>query len=202
MLAINYIDKRTALIIDGQIKAELDVIVKKQICKNGWYKANRFIQHRGDDIFYVDDKNKMATLKWSDIEAGKYKAIHVVDNNVKDFSMSKYGVGVLQIDGKVKMMSQLEFDLKAVDDKAMWTNLDRVAKHWIVTGSQDDTAILASVGHCGLFRSSLEIQMTSNYFDPTDPPEMYSLRTAFVQSGKAFILAIERDGFCHLILMN
>ena len=59
---------------------------------------------------------------------------------------------------KIMLPPDISFDLKTVNDIAEWTNLDRVAKHWIATGGVNDTAILASVGLRGYLKSSLYIQ--------------------------------------------
>ena len=144
----------------------------------------------------------LATLKWSDLRYRNYTAMQVIDNNVLDLSMSKDGVGLLFIHDKLKLPSGMSFDLKEVNDKAEWTNLDRVAKHWIATGNVNDTAIFASVGLRGYLKSSLNIRLTSNSYETKKPPHIYCIRTAFERRGKAVILAIERDGICHLIGMT
>ena len=104
VLAINYTDKKAVIMIDDKNEAEIDIMARRS-CKNGQYIANRFIQHRGDDICIVDDIINLATIKWSDIEAGNYQVMRIIDNNVLDFSMSKGGVGVLFDDGKLKLPS-------------------------------------------------------------------------------------------------
>ena len=114
VLAIDYIDRTTAIIVNNQKKAEIKITRKITLYKNGWKISNRFIQHRGDDIYYIDDGHNLSTVKWSDIEAGIYTGIRVVDTDVVDFSMSKDGVGVLHGDGKVTLSSGKSFDLEAV----------------------------------------------------------------------------------------
>ena len=141
----------------------------------------------------------LATLKWSDLRYRNYTAMQVIDNNVLDLSMSKDGVGLLFIHDKLKLPSGMSFDLKEVNDKAEWTNLDRVAKHWIATGGRDDTAILVSVERRGHFRSFFGYTADFYSYERKEPPQMYCLRTAFERSGKAVILAIERDGLSNLI---
>ena len=68
----------------------------------------------------------------------------------------------------------------------------------MATGSINDTACLVAVGLRGHFRSSIDIQMNRNNHK-TDHPDIYCQRTAFERGCKAVILAIERDGVCHLI---
>ena len=203
VLATKYDEDGSAVLIDGEKKANINVSVISEECKNGWCTANRFIQHRGDDIYYRDVYDRLHTLKWSDIEAGNYSPEQVVvANNVQDFSMSQDGVGVLNTNGKLKLPSGISFNLNSVSAEAKWTNLDKVANHWIATGGLNDTAILASVGPRGHFRSSLELQLTRNRYKTASHPRIYCLRPAFERRGRAVILAIERDGVCHLVGMT
>ena len=93
-----------------------------------------------------------------------------------------------------------------------------IAKWWIACGDRDlktdGHAIMASVNDKGDIRSTLTLKLTSNgYVNKfTDPfgdksieyedlefAGIYSLHNVYVRGRRGIMLAIERDGCCHLI---
>ena len=74
--------------------------------------------------------------------------------------MCKDGLGVSYIDGTLKLPSGKALDMNSVNIIAKWTNLYRVAMHWIATVELDCVAISTSEANLRQFKSSLKIPMT------------------------------------------
>ena len=115
---------------------------------------------------------------------------------------------ILNTGNNLTLPNGIEVDLYAkVDFKAAWTMVACIAKCWIACGDRDlktdGHAIMASVNEQGRIRSTLTLKLTSNgYVDERDGRKyagIYSLHNVFVRGMEGIMLAIERDGCCHLI---
>ena len=118
------------------------------------------------------------------------------------------GLASLNIRDTLSLPSDTEVDLKAkVDFNATWTIVTCVAECWIACGDRDlehdGHAIMASVSNKGNIRSTLKLKLTSNGYNNLNNfrkfAGIYSIHQAYVRGRRGIILAIERDGCCHLI---
>ena len=130
-------------------------------------------------------------------------------SNVKNFYVDRrLGLATLNLDHTLSLPSLNEVELKAkVDSKAKWTIVIYIAKFWIVSGDldlcRDGQAIMAIISKKGDVRFKLKLKMTSNGYMREDGiiefAGVYSLNQVYARGRRGIMLAIERDGCCHLI---
>ena len=80
-----------------------------------------------------------------------------------------------------------------------------IAKCWIVSGDHKDEAVIESMSKKEDTRSTLKLNLTSNGFKHWDGREyggIYALRKVYVTGMRGIMMAIERDGYCHLISVD
>ena len=153
----------------------------------------------------MDKYADLYRIDWQDITDGKYCKT-LVKSKVKRFYVDKgLGLATVNIDGTLNLAIEAEVDLRVnVDSKAEWTILTCIAKFWIVSGDRDieGMAIMVSISKKGDIRSIFKLKLTSNGYKNRQNLEyagIYSLHQAYVRGRRGIMLAIERDGCCHLI---
>ena len=117
----------------------------------------------------------------------------------------RLGLATLNVDNTLTLPVGTEVNLKAkVDFEATWTIVTCIAKCWIASGDRDldGYAIMASISKQGKARKPFKLKLTSNGYENSDGRQfagIYSLHQAYIRGRRGIILAIERDGCCHLI---
>ena len=80
-----------------------------------------------------------------------------------------------------------------------------ITQYWIVSGDIDSEgqAVMASIGKKGDIKSTLRLKLTSNGYKNEylglEFGGIYSVHQAYVRGRRGIMMAIERDGCCHLI---
>ena len=76
-----------------------------------------------------------------------------------------------------------------------------IAEYWIVSGDLDGQATMANISNKGDIKSTLKLTLTSNEQKPfkSRSPGILTLRKAFIRGMRDIVLAIKREGCCHLI---
>ena len=188
----------------GQIEFD----TKVDICKNDRKIRSRHAQQAGHSVYVVDKYDRLYRIEWQDIKDGKYVKT-LVKEKVENFYVDgRLGLATL-ISRKyvLSLPSGTKVDLKSkVDAKATCTIVSCIAKWWIVCGyrdlDSDGRAIMASVNDKGDVRSTLALKLTSNGYVNNRGLKfagIYSLHNVFTRGRRGIMLAIERDGCCHLI---
>ena len=112
------------------------------------------------------------------------------------------GLTTLNTNDSLSLPSGAEVDIKAkVDSEAAWTIVNYIAKCWLVSGDHEGQAIMASINKQGSIRSTLRFMLTSNGWvnKGRQFAGIYNIHQAYVRGRRGIILAIQRDGCCHLI---
>ena len=173
-------------------------------CKNDQRIHGRYKQHVGHSVYAVDEDARLFRIEWQDIKDGKYVKT-LVTSNVENFYVDEsLGLATINKNDTLSLASGTEVDLRQnVDSKATWTIVTCIVKYWIVCGYREGHAIIASISRQGDVRSTLKLKMTSNgHVNDEGLIEfagVYSLHQAYVRGIRGIMLAIERDGCCHLI---
>ena len=168
-----------------------------QDIKDGKYRKK--LVKENVDNFYVDERLGLATINKNDI-------LNTHDSFNMNGTLNK-GLPTLNLGDTMPLPSDTAVDLKAkVDAEASWTIVTCIAKCWIACGEhyRDGYAIMASVNDKGDIRSTLKLKLTSNGYLNDDGRKfagIYSLHNAYSRGRRGIMLAIERDGCCHLISM-
>ena len=195
-----------AILRDQQVIGHIEFMVKIEFCKNSRSIRGRYAQHVGRSVYAVDYYAGLYRIEWQDIKDGKYVKT-LVKKNVENFYVDgRLGLATLNENHTLALPSGTVVDLKAkVDSEARWTRVTRIAKCWIACGERDlktdGYAIMASVGNKGDIISTLTLKLTSNGYEYRDTKfaGIFTLNPAFVTGRRGIMLAIERDGCCHLI---
>ena len=175
-------------------------------CNNGAAIRGRYEQQTGQTIYVVDEYGELYRIEWQDIKDGNYCKT-LVKSNVEHFYLDEVlSLATLNKDYTLSLASGSEVDLKAkVDSKAVWTIVTCIAKYWIVSGDLDHSsqAIMTSISKQGKIRSKLKLKLTSNGHENSEDGNIYAgiftLRETYIRGMRGIMLAIERDGCCHLI---
>ena len=212
-----------------KVIGQIEFDVKYEICKNGNEVRGRYAQHVGHSVYVLDRDARLYRIEWQDIKDGKYRKTLVKENVENFYVDKGIGLATLNKNDSLNMDDTLNIDgglnkddtldaghtltlpsdtvvnLKAkVDSKAAWTIVTCIAKCWIICGEHyhDGHAILASISNKGDIRSILKHKLTSNGYVNNDGSKyagIYSLHNVFTRGRRGIMLAIERDGCCHLI---
>ena len=202
MLVVRYYRPMTIyrrLVDIGQIEFN----IKFKVCKNGQLIRRRYEQQVGQTVYAVDDDNDLYRIEWQDIKDGHYRR-SLVKSNVENFCVDGLlGLATVNVDLSLSLDGGTEVDLRQkVESQAEWTIVTCIAKCWIVSGDLDGQAIIASITNKGNIRSTLKLTLTSNGFEHREGNKyagIFVLRRAYVRGRRGIMLAIERDGCCHLI---
>ena len=206
MLVVRYNNPMTifrGLIEIGQIKFN----AKYEFCKNDHFLYGRYAQHIGHSVYAMENGASLYRIEWQDIKDGKYVKT-LVKEDVNSFYVDRrLGLATLNTSNSLTLPNGTVVDLKAkVDSKATWTLVTCIAEYWIACGDRDldidSHAILASVDKQGRVRSKLTLKLTSNGYKKRDGvmfAGIFSLQNVFITGRRGIMLAIERDGCCHLI---
>ena len=212
MLLLQFI-QYMVILKDLQVIGKIYFKAKRKNCKNGHPILGRYAQQAGHSVYAVDRKQGLYRIEWQDIKDGKYGKTLVKENVVHFYVDSRLGLATLNMDDTLSLPSDTVVDLKAkVDSDATWTIVTCIAECWIACGERerglgiDGHAIMASVSRQADIRSTLKLKLTSNgyknQYDGREFAGIYSMQKAFTRSRRGIMLAIERDGCCHLISVN
>ena len=195
----------TALIEGLQKIIQIDINAKLERCKNYEPFHGRYAQQAGHSVYIVDRQARLYRIEWQDIKDGKYGKTLVKEYVFNFYVDGRLGLATLNVDNTLSLPNLTVVDLKAKVDK--WTIVTRIAKCWLVCGDIDidGYAIMVSVTEKGYVRSTLKLKLTSNGYTNGGGKMfagIYSMQKAFVRGRRGIMLAIERDGCCHLISVN
>ena len=194
-----------AILRDLQVIGQIEFESKQEDCKNDISIRGRYEQQVGHRVFAVDNEARLYRIEWQDIKDGKYCKT-LVKSNVKHFYVDGgLGLATLTLDDTLSLATGIQVDLRAkVDSEASWTIVTSIAKCWIACSDRDieGHAIMASVNRQGKAKKPLKLKLTSNGYVRKDGNKfagIYSLHQVYVRGRRGIMLAIERDGCCHLI---
>ena len=181
----------------------IQIHAKSKLCKNGWLSSEGVCKQRGDYVYFIDRVRDLKSFKWSDI-IGDIKGIDpkscAIAKNVDDFVPADPMPAILTEQKLLTLPNKKIVDLKAISQHAAWAILHRIGKHWIVSGDLDGQAIIASVNDSAKIKSTISVRLTSNGWPGT--PSMFSIKTAIDRKAASFMLALERDGWSHLLAID
>ena len=151
-------------------------------------------------MYIIDEEEILYHMAWSDIMNGGQIKKTLIASQIEDFFAAANGLGMIGKDGKLTLPEGKVIDLETVMNKSMPSIVIKLANHWIVSGDLDGQAIIASFSDSGKLCSRATIDMTSS--KSRDTAMMYSLQTVVVERRSAVMLAVEREGCCHLLSMT
>ena len=182
----------------GQIKFQ----AKVEVCKNGLLICGRYAQQAGQTVYAVGRDKGLYRIEWQDIK----KCIdnkELIRSDMQHFFVDKkLGIAIVDTFGTLYLDNEVEVDLKKVNTQAKWTIVTCIAKCWIVSGDDQDMTVMASISKKGEVRSMLKLRLTSNGYvnkDIRGYGGIYALLKVYVTGMRGIMMAIERDGCCHLI---
>jgi hypothetical protein len=168
-------------------------------------------------VYAVDLYRQLYRIEWQDIKEGIYQK-KLIKSDVKNFYVDKIlGTAIVNEVGTLYLDNEVEVDLTKVNTEAEWTIVTCVAKCWIVSEDldldHDGHAIMASINEKGDVKSTLKLKLTNNGYieeivkDEEESIEggkarfagIYALRKVYVTGRRGIMMAIERDGCCHLM---
>ena len=201
----------------GQIQFD----TKNVNCKNLEFIYGRYAQDAGQAVYAVDTYRRLYRIEWQDIKDGKYQKT-LVESNVENFYVDRrLGLATVGLDSCLSLASGVEIDLLTkIDSKVEWTNVTCISKYWVVSGDfdldRDGCAIISSINKQGDIRSTLKLKLTSkgNIKRRSEDEEesmevvivrfagIYALQKVYVKAMIGIMMAIEREGCCHLISVD
>ena len=174
-------------------------------CKNGQPIHGRYAQQTGQTVYAVDRYEDLYRIEWQDIKEGIYQKT-LVKSYVQNFFVDKIlGMAIVDTADTLYLDNEVEVDLTKVNTQAEWTIVTCIAKCWIVSGDHKDQASMASINKKGEVKSMLKLRLTSNgykHWNGRGYEGIYALRKVYVTGMRGIIMAIERDGCCHLISVD
>ena len=198
-------DKSTAILKDLVMIGEIEFNVKIKKCKNNERILGRYAQQVDQTVYAMDEDNRLYRIEWQDIKDGKYCETLVRSEVKHFFAERRLGLATILTNDKLSLPSGTDVGLRTVDSKIKWTIVTYIAKCWIVSGDLDGQAIMTSISNKGDVRSTLKLQLTSNGYVNGQGNKyggIFSIRQAFVSHRRGIMMAIERDGCCHLISIS
>ena len=87
----------------NSILANISITGRRRSCNAGWHISGRWCQHHGDEIYAIDDSDRLQVIRWPDIEAGDYACNRVVDGGVEEFCVAAGRRAVLYVDGSMRV---------------------------------------------------------------------------------------------------
>ena len=211
----------------GQIKFDY----KLDACKNRQPIYSRYAQQVGNTVYALDHSRSLYRIEWQDIKEGIYEKKHIkskVDNFYVDRVLF---LSTLDNDGTLYLDNEVVVHLTKVNTEAQWLIVTCVANYWIVSGGldldRDGHAIIAAVNKHGEIKSTLKFKLTTNgcvdqisqnydspveggYFAKFADTEggtvkfagIFALRKVYITGMRGIMMAIDRDGCCHLIAVD
>ena len=183
---------------------QIDIYIKLEHCKNWQPISGRYAQQAGHSVYALDKYARLYRIEWQDIKDGKYCKT-LVKENVENFYVdARLGLATVNMNGILSATCGTQVDLKAkVDSDATWTMVTCISKCWLVCGDRDGHTIMAGIEKKGYTTSTLKLKLTSNGYKNrkgiAEFAGIYSLQNVFTKGRRGIMLAIERDGCCHLI---
>ena len=185
----------------GQIEFQ----TKFEYCKNNQLIHGRYAQQAGNTVYVVDRYGDLYRIEWQDIKEGiDHKKL--IKRNVENFYVDKeLGMAIVDWNCTLSLDNKVEVDLTKVNTQAKWTIVSCIAKCWIVSGDHKDKASMASISKKGDIRSTLKFKLTSNGYKGNYGRKyggIYALQKVYAIGMRGIMMAIERDGCCHLISVD
>ena len=208
MLLVGFSGKM-AILRGLQYIGQIEFKAKVENCKNDTIIYGRYAQQVGKTVYAVDLFGDFYRIEWQDIKAGNYQKTLVVESNVENFFVDRgLGLAIVNENGTLSLDNKTKVDLQTkCNPSAKWTIVTCVAKCWIVSGDcyLDGHAIMASISKKGSIKSTQKIKLTSNGYKGISGSEyggIYALRKVYASGMRGIMMAIERDGCCHLISVD
>ena len=189
----------------NSILGNIVITGRPRTCNAGWHFSGLWCQHHGGEIYAIDDSDSLQVIRWPDIEAGDYACNRVIDGGVEDFCVAAGRRAILYVDGSLRVDGRPASNILATRINVKWTIVTKAARYWLVSGNQigDKVVVLVCLSRSGKAKHHIDIQATCHKNEPVISHEyMYSLKVVYERSDRAVILAIERDGICHLISIS
>jgi hypothetical protein len=204
MLMVRGNDKMTIL-RDLQNIGQIEFRAKLGIYRNVHGSYGRYVQQVGKTIYAVDEESDLYRIEWQDIRnCIDHKKL--IKSEVENFFVDKIlGMAIVDCGRILYLDNVVEVDLTKVNREAKWTIVTSTATCWIVSGDNDDKAVMASISKKGEVRSIFKLKMTSNGYIKYDGSEfggVYALHKVYAKGMRGIMLAIERGGSCHLISID
>ena len=218
MLLVGFFGKM-AILRGLQYIGQIEFQAKVENCKNDTTIYGRYAQQVDKTVYVVDLLGDFYRIEWQDIKDGNYQKTLVVKSNVENFfvdrglglaivnengtlSLDNNDNGTLSLDNKTEVELQTKFN-----PLAKWKIVTCVAKCWIVSGDcyLDGHAIMASISKKSSIKSTQKIKLTSNGYKGISGSEyggIYALRKVYITGMRGIMIAIERDGCCHLMSVD
>ena len=185
----------------GQIEFQ----VKIEDCKNESIIYGKYSQQVGKTVYALDQDGGLYRIEWQDIQ----KCIDhkkKVKSHVQNFYVDEIlGMAIVDWNVTLYLDNEVEVDLTKVITEVKWMIVACIAKCWIVSGDLKDQASMASISKKGEVRSTLKLRLTSNGHKGWGGLKyggIYALRKVYVAGMRGIMMAIERDGCCHLISVD
>ena len=204
MLVIRW-DDNIAILKDLHEIGQIHFRGMYEYCKNNEIISGRYEQQVDQTIYAMGSDRCLYRIQWQDIKDGKYSKTRVKSGVNHFYADRRLGLATVNMNGTLSLPAGAEVDLrKKVDSKAEWTIVTCIAKSWVVSGhlDLDGHAIMARISKQGNVRSTLKLKLTSNGYMDYDSMEyggIFTLHQAYVRGRRGIMLAIERDGCCHII---
>ena len=212
MLIVGYC-RKIAILRDLKYIGKIDLDTIDESCKNGLTIHGTYSQQVGKTVYAVDRHGRLYRIEWQDIKEGKYQKT-LVKPHVQNLYVDKE-LGVCTIENDtLSLESGTEVNLrKEAYYYSNWTVVTCVAKSWIVSGDRNHfgdcnlvrDVTMATISKRGKVISRFKIKQTSNGHKNRDCKKyggIYSLRKVYVTGMRGIMMAIERDGCCHLISVD
>ena len=151
-------------------------------------------------MYFIDSDDNLYQIAWPNIMNGVQIKKTLIAPQIEDFFAAANGLGMIAKDGKLTLPKGKVVYLKPILNKWKPSIVIKLAKHWIVSGDLDGQAIIASFSKTGKLCSRMTIVMTSRISRYTGM--MYCLQTVAVDRGRGVALAVEREGYSHLLSMT
>ena len=202
MLLVRF-NKPMLILRDRQVIGQIEITVKHEICKNGSSIHGRYAQRIGQSVYAVGKGGGLYRIEWQDIKNSKYRKKQVKSNAEGFYVDKRLGFTTLHFDNTLSLASTTIVDLRQkVDPNAKWTIVTCIAKYWVVSGDFGDQSSIESITNKGDVRSTLKLKLTSNgHVNSYDIEHggIFSLHQVYARGRRSIMMAIERDGCCHLI---
>ena len=190
---------KAVVLVDRKPAGHIDVKCRERWVSD-WYICDRWSQQLNDDIYVIDNSDRLIRISWQDVTAHRYASLAVVDSRVEDFYVHDQGNAILKTTGTLVLNSvSRSVNMQAVYAGVKWSTVIKAANRWLVCGDKTDmTSAIVSLDDRGVIISSVSIRTTAVYGQAF----IKYLKTAVVRQHQAIILAIDVDACCHLISMT
>ena len=169
----------------------------------------RWFQQRGEKMYMISKNDELYVDDIANLKENKKvnkETMVFVEKGVEDFFVCENGdLGYIDVKSVLRFPKNKMATLKVKLDRLVPSILTKIAGIWIACFSIGTTAIIASVSNNGRVITELNIKMTGNGFQGRlmeGDPFMFCLKTVAQRRRQAILLAVEREGCYHLLLLN